>query len=68
MKKKIKEARIYHDIDPEVVFIFNGIFWTVTKLEDVKNVKVPVVTAVMNGKKHVYRDTTIEEVLKSNSE
>ncbi len=68
MKKKNTEARIYLDVDPEVVFIFNGLFWTVTKLKDVKNVKVSTAIVVTREKKHVYYNTTIGEALeKSNS-
>ncbi len=61
MKKKITEARVYLDVDPEVVFVFNG-FWTVTSIKDVKDTASTVVVS-KGGKKRIYNNVTIEEAL-----
>lgn len=54
--------RVYID-DPDIVFGFNGIFWTPIKREDVKDAVVPVVTVVTNKRMYICRNTTLEEAL-----
>jgi len=49
--------------DPSVVFVFNGMFWTPARREDVGDVVVPVVTVVAKGRKHICRNATLEEAL-----
>ena len=49
-------------VEDSVVFVFNGIFWTPMKRQDVKGI-IPVVTVVANGRKHICRNTTLEEAL-----
>jgi len=56
----IREARVYVD-DPNVVFVFNGRFWTHAR--DVRDVVVPVVTVVAKGRKYICRNATLEEAL-----
>lgn len=58
----VVEARVYVD-NPNIVFIFNGKFWTPVRREDVEDVVVPVVTVVVKGKKYICRNTTLEEAL-----
>jgi hypothetical protein len=60
----VVEARVYVD-DPNIVFIFNGRFWTPVRREDVEDVVVPVVTVVAKGRKYICRNTILEEALAS---
>jgi len=49
--------------DPNIVFIFNGWFWTPVRREDVKDVIVPIVTVVAKGRKYICRNATLDEAL-----
>ena len=58
----VAEARVYVD-DPNVVFIFNGRFWTPARREEVEDMVVPVVTVVARERKYICRNATLEEAL-----
>ena len=60
----VVKARVYVD-NPNVVFIFNGRFWTPVRREDVEDVVVTVVTVVAKGRKYICRNATLEEALAS---
>ncbi len=60
-KTSVLMARVYVD-DPGILFIYNGMFWTPAKLEEVEDVVAPVVTVVAT-KKYVCKDVTIKEAL-----
>jgi hypothetical protein len=57
--ERIEEARVHADM-PGVVFVFNGLFWTAVRREEIAHARIPRVVAVgRDGKKRACRDEAL---------